>query len=82
MEERDKAAGRARVAKDSVDMTQVDIKEAEMTALADQALADFAAREGTFGQGSGAARTRRALDGRRREAAPGDPGPVTARLCS
>jgi hypothetical protein len=46
MEERDKAAGRARVAKDSVDMSQVNIKESEMTALADQALADFAAREG------------------------------------
>jgi len=46
MEERDKAAGRARVAKDSVDMTGVEIKEAEMNALADQALADFAAREG------------------------------------
>ena len=45
-EERNKAAGRARVAKDSIDMSQVDIKEAEMTALADQALADFAAREG------------------------------------
>ena len=46
MEERDKAAGRARVAKDSVDMSQIEVKEAEMTALADQALADFAAREG------------------------------------
>ena len=46
MEERDKAAGRTRVAKDSVDMTQVNIKESEMNALADQALADFAAREG------------------------------------
>jgi phage shock protein A len=45
-EERNKAAGRARVAKDSIDMSSVDIKEAEMTALADQALADFAAREG------------------------------------
>ena len=45
-EERDKAAGRARVAKDSVDMSQVNIKESEMNALADQALADFAAREG------------------------------------
>ncbi len=45
-EERDKAAGRARVARDAVDMSQVDIKEAEMNALADQALADFAAREG------------------------------------
>jgi hypothetical protein len=53
-EERDKAAGRARVAKDAVDMTQVDIKEAEMTALADQALADFAAREGISLKGGAA----------------------------
>lgn len=45
-EERQKAAGRARVAKDSVDMSDVNLKEAEMNALADQALADFAAREG------------------------------------
>jgi len=45
-EERTKAAGRARVARDSIDMSQVDIKESEMNALADQALADFAAREG------------------------------------
>jgi hypothetical protein len=45
-EERDKAAGRARVARDAVDMSNVNIKEAEMNALADQALADFAAREG------------------------------------
>ncbi|WP_162917140.1 PspA/IM30 family protein [Dongia deserti] len=45
-EERQKAAGRARVAKDSIDMTEINLKEAEMNALADQALADFAAREG------------------------------------
>lgn len=45
-DERTKAAGRARVARDSIDMTQVDIKDSEMNALADQALADFAAREG------------------------------------
>lgn len=45
-EERTKAAGRARVARDSLDMSQINIKEAEMTALADQALADFAAAEG------------------------------------
>ena len=45
-DERTKAAGRARIARDSIDMTQVDIKEVEMNALADQALADFAAREG------------------------------------
>ncbi len=45
-EERDKAAGRARVAKDSLDMSQVNVKEAEQRALADMALADFAAKEG------------------------------------
>jgi phage shock protein A len=45
-EERTKAAGRARVARDSIDMTEVNLKEAEQSALADQALADFAAREG------------------------------------
>lgn len=45
-EERTRAAGRARIARDSVDMTDVEVKEAELTALADQALADFAAREG------------------------------------
>ena len=44
-DERTKAAGRARVAKDSVDMTNVNIQESEITALADQALADFAAKE-------------------------------------
>ena len=51
-EERTKAAGRARIAKDSVDMSDVDIKESEMNALADQALADFAAREGLALPGS------------------------------
>ena len=45
-EERTKAAGRARVARDSLDMSEVNLKEAEMNALADQALADFAAAEG------------------------------------
>lgn len=45
-EERTKAAGRARVARDALDMSQVNVKEAEMAALADQALADFAAAEG------------------------------------
>src|SRR5690606_34383822 len=45
-EERNKAAGRARVARDALDMSEVNIKEAEMNALADQALADFAAAEG------------------------------------
>ena len=45
-EERQKAAGRARVARDSMDMSGVQVKEAEQKALADQALADFAAQEG------------------------------------
>ena len=45
-EERTKAAGRARVARDSMDMSGVNLKEAEQSALADQALADFAAKEG------------------------------------
>ena len=53
-EERDKAAGRARVARDAVDMSGVEIKEAEMNALADQALADFAAREGISIKGAAA----------------------------
>ena len=54
-EERNKAAGRARVARDALDMTEVRIKDAEMNALADQALADFAAREGLALPGSDAA---------------------------
>jgi phage shock protein A len=45
-EERTRSAGRARVAKDSIDMSAVDVQETEMNALADQALAEFAAREG------------------------------------
>lgn len=45
-EEREKAAGRARVARDSIDTSQIDIKEVEQKALADQALADFAAEAG------------------------------------
>jgi len=45
-EERTKAAGRARVARDSMDMSGVQLKESEQNALAEQALADFAAKEG------------------------------------
>lgn len=45
-EERTKAAGRARVARDSMDTTGIKMMEAEQKALADQALADFAAKEG------------------------------------
>jgi phage shock protein A len=46
-EERTKAAGKVRVARDMMGATNdVLMKEAEQKALADQALADFAAREG------------------------------------
>lgn len=45
-EEREKAAGKARVARDSLSTTEVDLKEMEQKALAEQALADFAAKEG------------------------------------
>jgi len=50
-EERTKAAGRARVAKDQLDMSGVVVKEQEQKALADQALADFAAAEGIVLEG-------------------------------
>src|SRR5262244_1593048 len=52
-EERNKAAGRARVARDSMDMSGVQLKEAEQDALAEQALADFAAKEGIALEPSG-----------------------------
>ncbi|MGZ8709884.1 MAG: PspA/IM30 family protein [Thermoanaerobaculia bacterium] len=45
-EEREVAAGRARVARDSLNTTDFLIKDEEQKALADQALADFAAKEG------------------------------------
>lgn len=45
-ERRDKAAGRARVAGDSIDTSQVELMEAEQQALGDQALAEFAAAYG------------------------------------
>ena len=51
-EEREKAAGRARVARDSLDTSQLDMKEAEQKALAEQALADFAAKEGIALEGA------------------------------
>ena len=43
-EERYKAAGRVRVAVDSLDMHDIHVKEAEQNALAEQALQDFEAR--------------------------------------
>lgn len=45
-EERTKAAGRARVARDSVSFQDVHLKDAEQDALAEQALAEFAAEAG------------------------------------
>lgn len=45
-EQADKAAGRARVAQGSMDMSQINLKAEEQQALADQALADFAAEKG------------------------------------
>jgi phage shock protein A len=43
---RDKAAGRARVAASSIEIADVELKEAEQAALADQALNEFAAAYG------------------------------------
>jgi phage shock protein A len=45
-EEREHAAGRARVARDSLNTADIVVKEEEQKALAEQALADFAAKEG------------------------------------
>jgi phage shock protein A len=45
-ERRDKAAGRARVAATAIDTSEVEIKEAEQQAMADQALVEFAAAYG------------------------------------
>ncbi|MDB9742087.1 PspA/IM30 family protein [Akkermansiaceae bacterium] len=45
-EQRTQAAGRARVARDSMDMSEINMKQSEQDALADLALADFAAAEG------------------------------------
>jgi phage shock protein A len=45
-ERRDRAAGKARVAASSIDTAEVELKEAEQEALADQALTEFAAAYG------------------------------------
>lgn len=68
-ERRDKAAGRARVAAGALDMTEVQIKDEEQKALADQALAEFASAYGMevpAAQGTAAA-------------APAAPAPVPAK---
>lgn len=54
-EDKEKASGRVRVAQDSMNMSDVRLKEAEQQALADQALADFAAKEGIAMPGASAA---------------------------
>lgn len=45
-EEREKAAGRARIARDTLNTSEIAMKDEEQKALAEQALADFAAKEG------------------------------------
>ncbi len=45
-DQRTQAAGRARVARDSMDLSEISMKENEQDALAEMALADFAAAEG------------------------------------
>lgn len=45
-DERNKAAGKARVARDTLNTTEFAVQESEHKALADLALADFAAKEG------------------------------------
>ncbi|MEM0968609.1 MAG: hypothetical protein AAF191_14720 [Verrucomicrobiota bacterium] len=45
-DERDKAAGRARVARDSIDTSEVQLMEQEQKAMEEMALADFAAEAG------------------------------------
>ncbi len=67
-EEREKASGRARVAKDSLDTSGVVMKETEQRALEEQALADFAAKEGITLEGTTAPVT---------ESAPKSMGPLT-----
>jgi phage shock protein A len=53
-ERRNKAAGKARVASHSVDMSGVELKEGEQAALGDQALAEFASAYGLdVGQSAG-----------------------------
>lgn len=54
-EERTKAAGRARVAKDALDLGDIDQKASEQDALAEMALAEFAAAEGIELEKSGSA---------------------------
>jgi phage shock protein A len=67
-DEREKAAGKARVAKDSLDLSGVHIKESEQKAIEQQALADFAAAEGY------------SLDGKPAALKPGEPAVLLPHL--
>ena len=51
-EDKEKAAGRARVARGSIDLSDVNAKAGEQKALEDLALADFAASEGLVVEGA------------------------------
>ena len=53
-EEREHASGRARIARDSLNTTEFAMQEEEQKALAEQALADFAAKEGLAIEGGAA----------------------------
>lgn len=72
-DERNKAAGRARLAKDSLNTDEFKIKESEQEALADQALADFAAKEGLAVAASPAAPEAPVADAPAAEGAPVQP---------
>lgn len=61
-EERQKASGRARIARDTLNTTDFTVKEEEQKALADQALADFAAKEGIAIEPSPASETTSATE--------------------
>ena len=53
-EERTRSAGRSRVARDSMDLSEINMKESEQDALQDMALAEFAAEQGIALEGSDA----------------------------
>lgn len=57
-EERTKAAGRARLARDTMNTADIQLKEEEQRALAEQALDDFAKREGLAVEGGDAERVK------------------------
>lgn len=69
-ERRDKAAGRARVAAGVIDTSDVELMEAEQEAMADQALAEFAAAYGLEMPAGEAAPAAADADGETEEAPP------------